>query len=283
MSGQDSVLIVAFDGMDYELMKDFDLDILDMEEVGKIDNCSGINSRYTSELFASFITGETWENHGIVKLVRSDRSLIKRKLRQGLIPDFLVSNVRGFWRLNRATKRALSFLLRIDTLKYDKHDLERDTIFEEIDLSKPLFVPSYNPDLRWQLNIPHKMAEVGERSSVREYSKKLTSSRLEELHDLSFDFWNLIMIHLHDPDAVQDLSLGEYRQDYERLDSIAQDILERTPEGWTVIFMSDHGMMEEKQHNKNAFYASNRELFGDRIPHITDFYEKILYLVNPDS
>ncbi|EHK00764.1 hypothetical protein HRED_11217, partial [Candidatus Haloredivivus sp. G17] len=30
------------------------------------------------------------------------------------------------------------------------------------------------------------------------------------------------------------------------------------------------------QHNKNAFYSSNVDLFGDETPHIKDFHDKII-------
>ena len=41
-----------------------------------------------------------------------------------------------------------------------------------------------------------------------------------------------------------------------------------------IIFMSDHGLPAEEGHNENAFYSSNKELFGEEKPHITDFYDK---------
>ena len=280
MGRKEKVVVVAFDGMDYDLIQEFGLDAVTQEEFGTIDNDTSIKYRYTSELFASFITGETSEEHGAVKLLRSDRNKI---IREGVIPDYLIENYRGFWRLNQITEKILTKFMDIDEgddFKYSKMDLESKTIFDEIELSKPLFVPSYNPDPRWQLGLPHKVSTLRERgrSDVREYSKKLTSSRLNEFYDLSFDFWDFIMLHLHDPDGVQDLELGDYRQDYERLDDIAQEITEKFSDDWTIIFMSDHGLMEEKEHNKNAFYSCNRELFGNETPHITDFYDKVLEL-----
>lgn len=274
----DKVLIVAFDGMDYELIKNYDLEYIKQEEFGSIDNDTGIKYRYTSELFASFITGADSDEHGIVKLVKDDYNLLKRFLRSGLVPNNLVDNYRGFWRLNQITKSFIELFMDFNDVKYSKEDLKTSTFFEEIDCAKPLFVPSYNPDLRWQLSLPHNIAKVGSREEVREYCKKMTRSRLDDLDDLTLEFWDLIMLHLHDPDPMQDLELGGYRKDYERLDEIAKAITEKFSDEWTIIFMSDHGRMEGREHNTNAFYSCNKELFGEDEPHITDFYYKVINL-----
>jgi hypothetical protein len=55
------VLVVALDGLDCELIKEFGLGNIKQDEFSKIDNQAGMNSVNTSELFASFITGRTNE------------------------------------------------------------------------------------------------------------------------------------------------------------------------------------------------------------------------------
>lgn len=275
-------MVIAFDGMDYELIEDYDLQNVIQKEFGRIENSKGINYRSTSELFASFITGETYDDHGVVKLKREHKKTLTSK---GVIPSFLEDNIRGLFRLNQISKKFFSKVYRIDSPshKYTKEDLKIRSIFDKIELSKPLFVPAYNPDLRWQLGMPHEISLVGGRKDVREYSKKLTDSRINDFYNLSFEFWDFVMLHLHDPDAVQDLGLGNYQQDYNRLDNIAGDIIERFSEEWTIIFMSDHGLPTEYEHNENAFYSCNKELFGDQTPHITDFHDKILELTGNED
>lgn len=53
----------------------------------------------------------------------------------------------------------------------------------------------------------------------------------------------------------------------------------------TVLFVSDHGLpdVEKGGHNENAFYSCNKELFGDKTPHITDFHDKILELTDSET
>lgn len=262
--------------MDKELIEKYELENIPQEEFGSIDNSTGIRFRYTSELFASFITGENCEEHGVVRLCRHDKSRFKRFINSGILPAYLTENVRGITFLDNLVTGALRSALGIDLTKYDKSDLKCPSIFEELDAAKPLFVPSYNPDPRWQLRLPHGVADFEERSEVRKYSKKLTESRFSDLKNLSFEFWDFVMIHFHDPDPQQDLQLGNYRQDYERLDNLAGEIIELVPENWTIIFMSDHGRLEGKEHNKKAFYSCNQELFPKSEPRITEFKDKIV-------
>lgn len=277
---QDSpgIILVAFDGMDYKLIQEYGLENITQQEFGRIDNNTDVCSRYTSELFASLITGESHERHGIKKLMRTDRFW---PARHGLVPSYLSRNIRGFWPLKHGLKSLSKKLIRAEKRnlnhKYDRTDLRCRTLFDRVECAKPPFVPSYNPDPRWQVGLPHKISEI-DTEKVRKYTEKLTESRLNDFWDLSFEFWDLVMLHLHDPDPMQDLGLGSYMQDYERLDSIAADIAQNFSDDRTIIFLSDHGRMEHAEHNKQAFYSCNKELFRDKTPHITDFHDKILEL-----
>jgi hypothetical protein len=283
MGPSEKVLVVAFDGMDKELIDEFDLDYIPQEEFGGIDNSTGISRRMTSELFASFITGENHSVHGVKGL---DKSLNKwDRLVDYIIPDFAVNRVRGFHRL----KQALTFADEFDSMKHTKDDLDEETLFEKIDASLPLYVPSYNPESFWLLAYPHELVKYGEEERFIKECRYDTDLRLNNgtatqpaFNDITKSFWDFIMLHLHDPDGFQDTGYGDLKQEYERLDEIAGRILEEYEE-WTVIFMSDHGRPEKEgsglwEHNENAFYSCNRELFEDETPHITDFHDKILNL-----
>lgn len=284
----EKVLVVAFDGMDRELIQKFELENIPQEEFGGIDNDTEISERMTSELFASFITGETYEEHGAKGLV--DNLTCRDKVAKFLIPNFLVSHVRGFRSMKELVKESKS----LKNTKYVKEDLQVQTLFDKIDASLPLYVPSYNPSIYWLLALPHGAVRYFEEERFVEESRHDTEVRLRQgtatqpaFFDVTKDFWDFIMLHLHDPDAFQDTHLGDLEEEYERLDDIAGEILDEYGDEWTVIFMSDHGRPEEKsgphEHNKNAFYSCNRELFGDETPHITDFHDKILELTGNEE
>lgn len=284
MSDSEKVLVVAFDGMDKELVEKFDLEHIPQEEFGAIDNSTGVHRRMTSELFASFITGETHEKHGVKGL---DKDLSKKDaFIDYLIPDFAVDRIRGFHRL----KDILTSTDTFESLKHTKEDLQVETLFDKIDASLPLYVPSYNPETFWLLAYPHHIVKYyGEERFVQEcrYDTDLRlnvgTATQPAFFDVTKDFWDFIMLHLHDPDGFQDTGYGDIEEEYQRLDDIAGRVLEEYSD-WTVIFMSDHGRPDEGkgglwEHNKNAFYSCNRELFGNETPHITDFHDKIVDLI----
>ena len=284
MNDSEKVLVVAFDGMDKELVEEFDLENITQKEFGEIDNSTGIYRRMTSELFASFITGETYEKHGIKDLKTSVSK--RNRFLKWLFPEPVLDYVKG--------AHTLRELLMDDKgkeeLKYTKSDLETDTIFEEVDASLPLYVPSYNPSMYWLSGIPHNVIKYFGHERFVDEAKHDTELRLRKgsatqpaFFDVSKEFWDFIMLHLHDPDAFQDTGIGNLKEEYKRLDDIAEEILEEYSD-WTVIFMSDHGKPVHgagpHEHNENAFYSCNKELYGEKEPCITDFYDKVLNLTN---
>lgn len=113
-----SVLVVAFDGMDKSLIQERNLSSIKQNEFGYIDNHTDIHKIKTSELFASFLTGTTYESHSI-KGVSPYPHTIRGELRDVLIPNYLKENIRGFFRLDTA----IGVLLGLDTMHYSASDI----------------------------------------------------------------------------------------------------------------------------------------------------------------
>jgi hypothetical protein len=284
----ESVLVVALDGLDKELIEKFDLEYIKQGEFGGIDNKTGMTGIKTSELFASFITGKTYEKHGVKGLNKNSKFKWKERLSNLLFPNYLVSNFRGFTRL----KKAFNLIIGGGKDKYTKEDLDSETLFDKIDNSKALFIPSYNPSIFWIAR--------GKRGHLRdfdyrnkrflyywdEYEYETRKRKLLRPVNKWFDF---CMMHFHRPDLHQhyygDPELSTYDEEklrklYQETDELAKDIIEYFSEDYdTIIFMSDHGLPTEDEHNENAFYSCNHKLFADETPHITDFHDKILELV----
>lgn len=280
----EKVLVVAFDGMDKDLIEKYSLENIVQQEFGSIDNSTNISSIKTSELFASFITGETYKKHSIKGL--KPKKPLRDRFINYLFPKIILRWVRGTHRLKNALMTEESNKRSI----YQKQDLTCDTLFEKIDASLPLFIPSYNPSIYWILGMPHHVIKNYNENRFIKEARHDTKIRLENgsatqpgFFKITKEFWDFVMLHLHDPDGFQDTGHGDLREEYERLDRISREILEEYKDEWTVIFMSDHGCPEKgvgpQEHNRNAFYSCNRELFGEKEPHITDFHDKILELV----
>lgn len=276
----DRLLIVAFDGMDKDLIEEFELQNIPQEEFGTLDNHTDITRIMTSELFASFITGKTHEEHGITGLKKGENR--RRDSYKSKLKNLGISNVPGFYRI-------YSLLFeKNDKRKYLPGDLQSKTIFSKADAGKSLYVPVHSPSPLFMLGYPHSIMEFEGQYDIIKNTKFDTNRRLKGgiggqpgLFDISKEFWNLVMIHLHDPDPIQDIGVDkpDLEKRYRELDEIAGKIKEEFT-GWNIIFMSDHGRPKDTnaahEHNENAFYSSNIDLFEEQTPKITDFHDKII-------
>lgn len=282
----ENVLVIAFDGLDKELIEEFGLEHITQEEFGGIDNTTGMSSIKTSELFASFITGETWEKH-MVKGLESWNDE-KGKILDNDIFNFAEDNIRGGYRL----KKLLSSFLGLEKSKSSKKNLMSESLFEKIPNSKAIDVPGYNPSPFWDtMGRPFqlKRADAEERRITYYWDEWEYDRRKRNLFKNLNTYFDFLMAHFHRPDFYHhiygDRDVGydknELRELYKETDELAGEIKEYFSEDYDlIIFMSDHGLPTEKEHNENAFYSCNRELFGSSIPKILDFHDKILEKVD---
>ena len=281
----EKVLVIAFDGLDKELIEEFNLENIQQKEFGTIDNQTGMKNIYTSELFASFITGKNWQEHGIEHLTTwEDKN--KGRLIETLAPKSIVESTKGFHRL----RETLKTLLKTDEVKYSQEHLETETLFDKIDNSRPMYIPGFNPTIFWQLKAETLPLEYGYSADIaaefwdtREHEFR-TKNLFSELENDIVSPRDFLMVHLHRTDFHQHLygdptgvlDKDKLRKLYQETDELAGEILEKAGDKYdTVIFMSDHGLPAKKGHNEKAFYSSNTKLFEDT-PKITDFYDKIL-------
>ena len=287
-------LLVAFDGLDKELIEEFDLSHIKQFEFGYLENKENIKETYTSELFASFISGKNHEHHGVVGIngyLRPKRG----KLLELLTPKNF-SGVRGFY----TWRNVLEDVLKPGKRKYDYQmwDDKVDTLFEKIDNSRAVFVPSYNPSAYWAagadlgvfLQAGYSGEDTLELYDELEYPRRKLKL-FSELENEILPPREFLMCHFHRPDTYQhvygdsELEKDKLKEMYNEMDELAAEIKEKALEkGYDyVIFMSDHGLPAEDGHNENAFYSCNKELFGDETPHITDFHDKILELTGNED
>lgn len=271
-TSSDSVLIIAFDGLDYDLIQEYNLDKIPQKQFGKIDNNTGIHTRNTAELFASFLTGETHEKHGVKGLYRWDNKNIDR------LETFLEDKpfFPKFYGIRCSMYKHLGFINKGRKRWYAKEDIEIDTIFDEVNDSKSIYVPSW--DRNGVLEIGYKVfsdagIDEGRRLARMEFEKR----KEEVFEELSENRRDLLMCHFKYPDTIQDTSLdNDFKEMYQEIDELAGEILDAASQYDTIIFLSDHGLPLEGEHNKNAFFSSNQVLFNSGKPHITDFKSGIV-------
>lgn len=280
-------LVIALDGMDLELIEEFGLENIKQEEFGQIDNQTGMSETFTSELFASFITGKTNQHHGIKGLTKWSNEKVGRM--EDAIDKLPLSNKTES--LRKAIIESINSL-QAKQSKYSKEDLECDTIFEEVDNSRAMFVPSYNPSVFWVIGAGLEPVGYGYSldETVNHYDTREFRHRKEQLFkELENDITgarDFLMCHFHRPDIYHhlygDKEVGAFDEDklyqlYQELDEFADRVIEKAKEAGyeRIIFMSDHGLPTKEGHNKNAFYSSSDELFGEQKPRITDFHSKL--------
>jgi hypothetical protein len=275
------VLVVAFDGLDLELIREYGLDNIPQEEFGRIENKRGIDTIVTTELFASFITGETWERHGAVGLGKFQNPWLD-SLEKKLNRNKFFNKFSG---LRKEFYQNIPFF-NGESTSFTRDDMKVETIFEKVSNSKAIDVPSYN--YGYNVKLMDTIQEQGLESAERDLDR-FTKWKKWELFDEMEKDHDLIMAHFHKPDHIHHWywevgKMDKVEETYREMDEFAGEILEKAEENGfdTIIFMSDHGLpdVENGGHNENAFYSCNHELFGGRKPHITDFHNKILNIVS---
>lgn len=275
------VLIVSFDGMDIDLIRRFELANIPQNEFGTIDNDSGICVKVTSELFVSFLTGKTWQEHGIIGLDRYSSDILNKIESLNRYRLF-----RGFSGLRGAIYSNLPFLSS-NKRHIHQEDYEQSTFLDEMS-SSDIGVRGYSKGYTFDL------MQVIRNHGLKEAEKELSRFERMKRGELweALDHSQLVMAHFHRTDHIHHWywevgKMGKVEETYHEMDEFAGEILEKAEENGfdTVIFMSDHGLpdVENGGHNENAFYSCNHELFGDETPHITDFHDKILELAGEEN
>lgn len=273
------VLVAAFDGADRQIIDDLGLDNLYQSEYGGIDNDTDVFSRMTTELFVSFITGETYEAHGVKGLGTWDNKFVH---------DFekFAENYKALRKFKGLRKSLLKRFTPFNPAGYSKEDYPQQTLFEKIDNSYCLDVPGYEGTMQngnFLLKKRGLDAAVKQQNAINDYKQR----ELLNLIEKDYDF---VMAHFHKIDHFHHWfwEIGDEekaKETYREADEYAGKLKEKALDNGFdyVIFMSDHGLPTESQHNKNAFYSCNRKLFGDKTPHITDFHDKILEIVGSEE
>ena len=276
------VFILALDGLEYDLVKKWNLKILMQKSFGKIklrkeycikprslraEHESGANVPYTPIVWASFITGLPPQKHKI-----------KTIWTYGKILDFIrrlpiIRDIKG--------KRKLLYKIGLGPRVVSKRDLNARTIFDVVKPSIDVYVPTYSDNTEL-----HRRLSKALLTSIKEYEKEIWEvHRLRErkVFENLHREWKLFMAYFDIADLMGHLHLVKRPQKlmrvYKRLDMLTFKIKKQTPEDTVFIVVSDHGMKPEPDgtgnHSDHAFYSLNIET--DWKPSdITDFYHKII-------
>jgi predicted AlkP superfamily pyrophosphatase or phosphodiesterase len=259
MKEYSKLLVVGFDGLDYQKIQKYDCDNLMQECFGKLD-LEGLELK-TPTLWASMITGVKPDVHGIDRM----NTFKGEKVRKW---DKYVLKFFKLFGLNALHLRKYLWYQIFDSglLVPDKRFMKVDSIFEEIADSKALEIPGYT-------EYPYIVGSIGVGKTWRKRSpvskeRVLRDIKAEHLYRKKDLFENIgehtvLMQHFHYPDWYQHLfTTGERDEEmYREMDELAGEILDKVDEDTLVLFCSDHGL-ENGGHRDEAFYSANAEIEG---------------------
>lgn len=273
--GFEKLLIVGFDGLDYQKIQEYDCENLKQESFGKLD-LEGLALK-TPTLWATMITGVKPEVHGIDRM----NTFKGEKVRKW---DKYVLKFFELFGLNALHLRKYLWYQIFDSglLVPGEDFIQVKSIFEKVADSKALEIPGYT-------EYPYIVGSIGVGKTWRKRSpvskervkRDIDAEHLYRKTDLfdNIGEHKLLMQHLHYPDWFQHLFTTGARDEelYREMDELAGEVLEKAGENTLVLFCSDHGL-EDGGHRDEAFYSANIKLDGP--VKITNLIEKCLEKVD---
>jgi len=272
------VLILAYDGLDHDLVETLSLRNILQREHGKVEVpiVGGIDDPSTPIVWTSFITGEPTEVHGVDMPQMWDnefdglRSFVRRHRGvHNILKRFKVGQ-----KVREATGARSSFPSR--------KNIKVDTFFEVVKPSVALGVPVYNKNLEEIYPIGDVMRARQDPEYLPVFEERVRGIFDEEVKTL-FDTlegeWRLLMVHLHITDLFGHAFWGTEKVAtlYEEMDLLTKRVKARLREDDLVLIISDHGM-SKLGHTKKGFYSFNVKI-GLVDPDIKDFFNIVTGLL----
>ena len=272
------VFVLAIDGLEYYLVKDWGLENLMQETYGRYELSYGYyhadeHVPFTPIIWASFVTGLPPEKHNVRSIFTYGRFL-----------DFVrnLSFVKRF-----RGKRKVLWRLGLRPRLVDKRDLARVTFFDLIKPSVAVDVPAYNEPTEVNLRLGQTLMSKGLEEYVREVWRVYEDRKRRVFESVEGD-WRLFMAYFKIADLLGHVYIAKnlkgLRRVYFVLDDLAFELKRRVPEDTVFLIVSDHGMEPQPDgtgnHSSHGFYSLNFET--DWKPKdVTDFHKKIIELVKP--
>jgi len=263
------VCILAYDGLDYYLVRDGDYPNLKQAEHGLVDISGFTLSTYV--LWASFITGLEQTQHKVRFLWK----FIPERLYSFLAPK--VERILDKFSMLRRE------VIGIADLWHTKEDFRRKgikTIFDYAKRPVAISIPSYN-ESETDIWIALRTDFVSGHEEALRFMKYIwkvhEDKKREVLRRLREEEWDLFMAWFALADLVGHLLWYDEEQmtaAYRDLDEFAGLVRDLIPEDTLLLIVSDHGTIRDR-HVPYAFYSSNIRLGLER-PRITSFFRIVI-------
>ncbi|RLE63016.1 MAG: hypothetical protein DRJ38_08575 [Thermoprotei archaeon] len=264
------ICILAFDGLEYDLVIRWRMKALMQEYYGKYNSpiSPTFKKPHTPSAWASFITGKTIEEHGIDGWWTWGRFLDWLRFKPPL----------------RYIKNKSKFLRKIG-IRPKLHSIEEvHTIFNVIKPSIPLFIPSFTEPVHFHYELADAIREsinayVKKVWEIHRYRKKIFLECLNKDWKLLMAWFDLADLLGHVFIKKNPIKLFKGYKELNDIASLARSKLANT----AILIVSDHGMKPQPKgtgdHSRYGFWSLNVEP-PFKPEKITDFYRLIIKIVN---
>ena len=271
-------LILAYDGLDHDLVETLSLRNILQREHGRVDVpiVGGIDDPSTPIVWTSFITGEPPEIHGVDMPVMWDNEL--DGLRSFVRRHRGIHNILKRFKVGHRVREAVGARPSFPSRK----NIRVDTFFEVVEPSVALGVPVYNKNLEEIYPIGDVMRARQDPEYLPVFEERVRGifdEEVETLFDALGRDWRLLMIHFHITDLFGHAFWGTEKLAtlYEEMDLLTKRVKARLREDDLVLIISDHGM-SRLGHTKKGFYSFNVKI-GLVDPDIKDFFNIVTGLL----
>jgi len=267
------VLVLGFDALEYDLVELFNLKNLKQVEYGKVElPLKPEDPILTPVIWCSFITGETPNVHGIRVFDKWKNPIIDRL--STFVNKYIPYSILGGRRRSQLASMLCKLGFKTHPLSQHQSDIKCDTIFDDINNSIAISVPSFNED---EVNRELRFMVVeATKSKVKSKAWSTFIRRKRHLFEALEKNPRLLMVHFYILDVIQHLyfyDMKYLRFAYKRMDSFVKEIKGRINDEVMILIISDHGQ-KKGLHTPYGFYSCNQKL-GLSHPKITDFADII--------
>jgi len=288
------VLVVIFGGADYDMISELGLRNLQQATFGKATATDLWKDQDTAtQITSQLITGKTWEQSGVrgrkkytVGPVEKVEKNLQRRFDGGVFGwiEGVTRPLRvGLYRSILATRGK-----NLNSRNYLHVDLKTPSLFDMIDDSRSLYVPSYDPEPSWAIrrNIlnPERFPDLGHEGAL-DLAEKNFEWRKSQFLDLSDENHDLLMTQFQYLDSLQHLSLwrtdppnwDSVNESYKRINKFAGEIINEFDQYDRILFISDNGIPKPgsgRTHMDRPFYSIN-ETIDISENRIIDFHQHI--------
>lgn len=287
-------VVLAFDGLEYNLVKKFDLMTLKQEEYGKVripKTCyRKVKSPQFNEAHLEPYTPLVWFSFLTGKLPARDTFSYKKWDNQFLDALQSLTTKVGLGRIKNKGKlfRLLGFSFR----NLEKQDYTVPTIFDLAERSHAINIPIYSKDRSFNLD-----ENPDDFDNFKDFVDTVLTNQMRKFHELKEralrsleqqDDWDLFMVYFKTLDHYGELCFGNIQRlkdAYSKFDRFVAEVNDKVKNSF-VLIISDHGMERLGKtpfgkHSNYAFYSINMQLKLKK-PKITDFYTLIKSVLNTD-